>query len=121
MVTGQVNLVVAADSETVTEAGYTALISELTPLVTELGSPHASALAADVTSQVTAATALTGPVSADALALAPSGYPGNASQIKTWAFQTGQAARDLAIAKNDIKAIEDVALDLHKVPVLHAV
>ena len=91
VVTGQVNLVVAADNETVTEGGYTALITELTPFVTELGSAHATALLSDVTSQVTAATALTSPVSADALALTPAGYPGNASQIKTWTFQTGQA------------------------------
>ena len=121
VVTGQVNLVVAADNETVTEAGYTALVTELTPLVTELGSAHASALVADVTSQVAAATALTGPISADALALTPAGYPGNASQIKTWTFQTGQAAHDLVVAKNDIKAIEDIALGLHKIPVLHRI
>ena len=121
VVTGQVNLVVAADDETVTEAGYTALVTELTPLVTELGSAHASALVADVTSQVAAATALTGPISADALALTPAGYPGNASQIETWTFQTGQAAHDLVVAKNDIKAIEDIALGLHKIPVLHRI
>jgi hypothetical protein len=78
-------------------------------------------LASDVTSQVTAATALTSGVSTDALALTPAGYPGNASQIKTWTFQTGQAAHDLTVAKNDIKAIEDVALGLHKVPVLHRI
>ncbi len=83
MVTGQVGLVLAADNETVTEAGYTALITELTPLVTELGSKHATELLSDVTSEVTAATTLTGPVSAVALALTPAGYPGNASEIKT--------------------------------------
>jgi hypothetical protein len=121
VVTGQVNLVVAADNETVTEGGYTALVTELTPFVTELGSAHATALLSDVTSQVTAATALTGPVSADALALTPAGYPGNASQIKTWTFQTGQAAHDLVVAKNDIKAIEDVALGLHKLPIAHRI
>ena len=121
VVTGQVNLVLAADNETVTEGGYSALITELTPFVTELGSAHATALASDVTSQVTAATALTGPVSADALALTPAGYPGNASQIKTWTFQTGQAAHDLALAKNDIKAIEDVALGLHRLPIAHRI
>ena len=121
VVTGQVNLVVAADNETVTEGGYTALVTELTPFVTELGSAHATALLSDVTSQVPAATALTGPVSADALALTPAGYPGNASQIKTWTFQTGQAAHDLVVAKNDIKAIEDVALGLHKLPIAHRI
>jgi hypothetical protein len=121
VVTGQVDLVVAADNETVTEAGYTALASELTPLVTELGSAHATALLSDVSSQVSAATALTSTVSADALALIPAGYPGNESQIKTWTYQTGQAAHDLAVAKNDVKAIEDIALDLHKLPVLHKI
>jgi hypothetical protein len=121
MFTGQVDLVVAADNETVTEAGYTALASELTPLVTELGSAHATALLSDVSSQVSAATALTSTVSADALALIPAGYPGNESQIKTWTYQTGQAAHDLAVAKNDVKAIEDIALDLHKLPVLHKI
>lgn len=121
VVTGQVNLVVAADNETVTVAGYTALVTELTPLVTELGSVHATALASDVISEVTAATALTNGVSADALALTPAGYPGNASQIRTWTFQTGQAAHDLAVAKDDIKAIEDVALGLHRLPILHRI
>jgi hypothetical protein len=118
VVTGQVGLVVAADNETVTEAGYTALITELTPFVTELGSTHATKLLSDVTSQVTAAAALTGPVSADALALTPAGYPGNASEIKSWTVSTSEAAHDLGVAKNDIKAIEDVALGLHKLPIV---
>jgi len=117
VVTGQVGLVVAADSETVTEAGYTALVTELTPFVTELGSTHATALLSDVTSEVTAATALTGPVSAEALALTPAGYPGNESEIKTWTVSTGQAAHDLSVAKSDIKKIEDVALGLHRLPI----
>ena len=38
VVTDQVNEVIAADGDTVAEAGYTGLASELTPLVTELGS-----------------------------------------------------------------------------------
>jgi hypothetical protein len=117
VVTGQVGLVVAADSETVTEAGYSALVTELTPFVTELGSTHATTLLSDVTSEVTAATALTGPVSADALALTPAGYPGNESEIKTWTVSTGQAAHDLSVAKSDIKKIEDVALGLHRLPI----
>jgi hypothetical protein len=119
VVTGQVGLVVAADNETVTEAGYTALITELTPFVTELGSTHATRLLSDVNSQVTAAAALTSPVSADALALTPAGYPGNASEIKTWTVSNSEAAHDLSAAKNDIKAIEDVALGLHRLPVAH--
>jgi hypothetical protein len=118
VVTGQVGLVVAADNETVTEAGYTALITELTPFVTELGSMHATALLSDVTSQVTAAAALTSPVSAEALALTPAGYPGNASEIKTWTVSTSEAAHDLGAAKNDIKAIENVALGLHRLPIV---
>ena len=121
VVTGQVGLVVAADNETVTEAGYTALVAELTPFVTELGSAHATALLSDVTSEVTAAAALTSPVSAEALTLTPSGYPGNASEIKTWTVNTGGATHDIGIAKNDIKSIEDLALGLHKIPVLHAI
>jgi hypothetical protein len=121
VVTGQVGLVVTADNETVTEAGYTTLITELTPFVTELGKTHATTLLSDVTSQVAAATALTSPVSAEALALTPAGYPGNASEIKTWTVNTGEAAHDLGIAKNDIKAIEKVALGLQKLPVLHAI
>ncbi len=121
VVTGQVNLVVAADNETVTEGGYTALITELTPFVAELGSAHATALLSDVTSEVSAAAALTNGVSANALALTPAGYPGNASQIKTWTYQTGQAAHDLAVARHDIKAIEDVALGQHKLPVAHRI
>ncbi len=118
VVTGQVNLVLAADNDTVTEAGYTSLAAEIGPLVTELGSTHASALLADVTSQATAATALTTGVSAEALALTPAGYPGNQSEIKTWTFQLGQAQRDLAAAKRDIKAIEAIALYTHRLHVV---
>ena len=51
VVTAQVNLVIAADNDTVTEAGYTGLTAELAPLVTELGSTHASKLLADITSR----------------------------------------------------------------------
>jgi len=54
VVTGQVNLVVAADNDTVTEAGYTSLATEIGPLVSELGSAPASALLANITSEVTA-------------------------------------------------------------------
>ena len=121
VVTGQVNLVVAADNETVTEGGYTALVTELTPFVTELGSAHATALLSDVTSQVTAATALTGPVSAAALARPPAGGPGAARQRTTGTYQTAQGPHDLVVAKNDIKAIEDVALGLHKLPIAHRI
>ncbi len=42
VVTAQVGLVIGADNDTVTEAGYTGLATELAPLVTELGSTHAS-------------------------------------------------------------------------------
>jgi hypothetical protein len=117
VVTAQVNLVLAADNDTVTEGGYTALVTELGPLVTELGSTHASTLLADITSQVTAATSLTNGVSADALALTPAGYPGNKSQIKTWTYQLGQVSRDLGIAKSDVKDIEAIALGIHRLPV----
>ena len=113
VVTAQVNLVVVADNDTVTEGGYTALATELAPLVTELGSTHASTLLTDITSQVTAATSLTNGVSADALALTPAGYPGNKSQIKTWTYQLGQVSRDLGIAKRDVKDIEAIALRIH--------
>lgn len=119
VVTGQVNIVLAADNDSVTEAGYTSLVTELTPLVNELGSSYASKLLADVTSEVTAATSLTTGVSADALTLTPSGYPGNESQIKTWNFQLGQVARDLNKAKRDIGAIESVALHVRFLPRLH--
>ncbi len=118
VVTGQVNLVLAADNDTVTEGGYTSLATELGPLVTELGSTRASSLLADVTSEVTAAAQLTNGVSAEALALAPAGYPGNQSQIKTWTYQLGQAQRDLAIAKRDIKDIEGIALNVHRLRIL---
>jgi hypothetical protein len=121
VVTGQVGLVVAADNETVTEAGYTALVTELTPFVAELGSTHATNLLSNVSSEVTAATALTSPISAEALALTPAGYPGNASQIKAWTVSVNHAARALVVARNDIKTIEDVALGLHKLPKLHRI
>jgi hypothetical protein len=113
VVTAQVNLVLAADNDTVTEGGYTALVTELGPLVTELGSTQASSLLTDITSQVTAATSLTNGVSADALALTPAGYPGNESQIKTWTYQLKQVARDLRIATRDVKEIEAIALSTH--------
>jgi hypothetical protein len=118
VVTGQVNLVLAADNDTVAEGGYTSLATELGPLVSELSSTHASALLADVTSEVTAATQLTNGVSAEALALTPAGYPGNQSQIKTWTYQLGQAQRDLANAKRDIKGIEDIALNVHRLHIV---
>jgi hypothetical protein len=121
VISGQVGLVVAADNETVTESGYTALVTELTPFVTELGSVHATNLLSDVSTEVTAATALTSPVSAEALALTPAGYPGNGSQIKAWTVNVGQAAHALGVAKNDIKAIEHVALGLHKLPKAHII
>jgi hypothetical protein len=116
VVTGQVGLVIGADNATVTEAGYTALVSELGPLVTELGSTHASNLLSDVGSRVSAATALTTGVSSSALALTPAGYPGNASQIKAWTFQLSEVAHDLAAAKYDIKSIEKFALGLNRLP-----
>ncbi len=118
VVTGQVDLVLAADNDTVTEAGYTSLVGELGPLVTELGSGRASALLSDVTSEVTAATGLTTGVSAEALALTPAGYPGNQSQIKTWTYALDEAQRDLDVAKGDIKAIEAIALSVHRLHVL---
>jgi hypothetical protein len=114
VVTAQVGLVLSADNDTVVEGGYTALATEITPLVTELGSTHASALLADITSRVTAATSLTNGVSAEALALTPAGYPGNESQIKTWNYQLNEVSRDLGLAKNDVKAIEAIALSTHK-------
>ena len=113
VVTAQVHLVIAADNDTVTETGYNGLVTELTPFVTELGSTHATALLGDITSRVTAATALTAGVSAEALGLTPAGYPGNESQIKTWTYQLGQVAKDLSIAKGNVTAIEDIALDTH--------
>ena len=121
MVTGQVGLVIGADNATVTEAGYTALVSELGPLVTELGSTHASNLLSDVGSRVSAATALTTGVSSSALALTPAGYPGNASQIKAWTFQLSEVAHDLAAAKYDIKSIEDIARGISRLPVGHRI
>ncbi len=121
VVTAEVNLVIAADNDTVTETGYTSLTAEISPLVTELGSTHAANLLSDVTSRVTAATSLTTGVSAEALALSPMGYPGNESQIKTYYFQLGQVARDLGIAKSDVKQIEAIALGTHKIHLLKPV
>lgn len=113
VVTAQVGLVIGADNAAVTETGYTGLVTELTPFVAELGSTHATTLLGDVTSFVTAATSLTSGVSTEALGLSPSGYPGNESQIKTYNFQLGQISRDLAMAKGDVKTIEDIALGEH--------
>lgn len=96
VVTAQVNIVLAADNDTVTEAGYTGLATELTSLVGELGSNHATRLLADITSRVSAAASLTTSLSTEALALTPAGYPGNESQIKTYDFQLGQISKDLA-------------------------
>lgn len=121
VVSGQVGLVIQADNETVTETGYAGLVSELKPLVTEMGSNGAANLLNNITSEVTAATSLTTGVSADALGLTPSGYPGNESQIKTWEFQLNQAQRDLGIARNDVKRIEAIALGLHRLPIRKAV
>jgi hypothetical protein len=114
VVTDQVNEVIGADNDTVIEAGYTGLVTELTPLVGELGSKHATHLLGDITSQVTASTALTNGLSTNALALSPSGYPGNESQIKTYNFELAQVAKDLGIAKGDVKNIEDIALGAHE-------
>lgn len=121
VVTGQVDLVVHADNLTVAEAGYTGLVTELNPLVTELGSSRATRLLANITSEVTAATSLTTGVSANALSLSPSGYPGNQSQVKTWTFQLAEAQRDVSTAKNDVKAIEELALGMHRLPVRHRI
>jgi hypothetical protein len=118
VVSAQVGLVIKADDLAVTEAGYTSLVTEMTPLVTELGSPRASHLLADITSQVTAGTSLTSGVSADALGLTPSGYPGNESQIKTWEYQLAQAQRDMNVAKADVQVIEKIALNIPRLPVL---
>jgi hypothetical protein len=116
VVTGQVNLVLNADNFTVIEAGFTNLVTELTPLVTELGNAHASNLLADVTSEVAAATSLTTGVSAEALALTPSGYPGNKSEIQTWIYQLRQVGRDLDRARDDVQRIEQMALSVHFLP-----
>ena len=110
VVTAQVNEVIGADNDTVLETGYTGLVTELTPLVTELGSVRATHLLSNISSQVTAATALTTNLSTNALALTPAGYPGNESQIKTYNFQLAQVTKDLGIAKGDVKNIEDIAL-----------
>ena len=121
VVTDQVGLVIGADNDTVTEAGYTGLAAELAPMVAELGSTHATQLLADITSRVAAATSLTSGVSAEALALTPAGYPGNESQIKTWTYQLGQVSKDLAIAKADVKAIEAIALNTHHIHIFKPV
>ncbi len=67
---------------------------------------------------MTAATALTTGVAAEALALTPAGYPGNQSEIKTWTYQLNQAQRDLAKAKADVKDIEYIALHTHRLHVV---
>ena len=121
VVTGQVHLVLTADNDTVTEAGYTSLVSELTPLVTELGSKYALSLLSDVTSEVAAASSLTAGISADALTLTPSGYPGNESQIKTWTYQLDQVGRDLSKAKYDVQQIEQIALRVRFLPIVKGV
>ena len=121
VVTAEVNIVIGADNDTVIEGGYTGLATELAPFVAELGSKHASTLLADITSRVTAATALTTGLSTEALALTPAGYPGNESQIKTYEFQLGQVARDLGIAKADVKGIEAIALGTYWLHVLKPV
>jgi len=113
VVTSQVNLVRAADNDTVTEAGYTSLVSELEPMVNELSSQYATALLGNITSEVSAATSLTTGVSAGALALTPAGYPGNQSQIRTYSYQLGQVSKDLATAQRDVNKIERVAQDMH--------
>ena len=110
VVTAQVDIVIGADNDSVTETGYTGLVTELTPLVTELNSIHATHLLSDITSRVSAATSLTTNLCSEALALTPAGYPGNQSQINTYKFQLAQVAKDLGIAKGDVKAIEDIAL-----------
>ncbi len=55
------------------------------------------------------------------MALAPAGYPGNESQIKTWTYQLGQVSKDLAIAKADVKAIEAIALNTHHIHIFKPV
>jgi len=115
VVTAEVGLVIGADNATVAEGGYSGLSTELAPFVTELGSTHATNLLADITSRVTAAEALTTGLSADALALSPSGYPGNESQIKSYNFQLGQVGHDLGIAKSDVKTIETIALNTPRI------
>jgi hypothetical protein len=121
VVTGQVNLVIAADNDTVTESGYTALATEISPLVTELNSVRASALLTDFSSDVSAASGLSSGISADALALTPAGYPGNESQIKSYDFSLREASRDLAAAKNDVKRIEEIALGTNELHLVKSV
>jgi hypothetical protein len=116
VVSHQVSLVIAADNDTVVEGGYPDLTIELTPLVTELGSKHASGLLADISSRVAAASSLTKGITTEVLALTPAGYPGNESQIKTYTFQLGQVSRDLVIAKGEVMNIEAIALTT---PALH--
>jgi hypothetical protein len=67
-------------------------------------------LLANITAEVTAATSLTTGVSAGALALTPSGYPANETQIKTHTTQLGEVSHDLGVAKADVKGIETIAL-----------
>jgi len=121
VVTGQVNIVIGADNDTVTETGYTSLVTELGPLVTELGSKRASDLLTDMSTEVTAASGLTSPLSADALALTPAGYPGNGSQIGSYEVALRKASQDLTAAKNDVKDIEKIALGLDKLPIVHKI
>ena len=118
VVSAETNIVIKADNDTVTEAGLTALVPTLTPLVTELGNAGASTLLANITVQVNAATSETTGVSAGALTLTPTGYPGNETQINTWNSQLNQAANHLAVANADVKAIEGIALNEHKLPYL---
>jgi hypothetical protein len=110
VVTAQTNLVMAADNDTVVESGYTGLASEISPLVSELNRTRASVLLANINAEVTAATSLTTGVSAGALALTPTGYPGNETQIQTYTTQLGEVSHDLGVARSDVKAIEVIAL-----------
>jgi hypothetical protein len=119
--TAQANLVMAADNDSVVESGYTGLTAELSPLVGELNSSHASVLLANVTAEVTAATSLTTGVSAGALALTPAGYPANENQVKAYTTQLGEASHDLGVAKFDVKAIEAIALGAHAILKVHAI
>ena len=67
---------------------------------------------------MTAATALTTGLSTEALALTPAGYPGNESQIKTYAFQLGQVAQRSRDRQGDVKGIEAIALGTNWLHVL---
>jgi hypothetical protein len=115
VVTAQTNLVMAADSDSVVETGYTGLAGEISPLVSELNRSRAAVLLANINAEVTAATSLTTGVSAGALALTPAGYPANETQIKTYTAQLGEVSHDLGVARVDVKAIEAIALGAHGV------